>query len=89
MDARSFGSFLVDRISEAAKTIEQNLINTAYEKLEQSHRASGALNALNEITSKMDNLLNDFYGQGDASAAPAAPAAQVVEAAPVDGSIAQ
>jgi hypothetical protein len=61
MDARSFGDFLVSKLSDLAKTIENNLLNSAYEKIEHSHKAAGTLQVLKEITSKMDNLLTDFH----------------------------
>ncbi|MEN9916135.1 MAG: hypothetical protein RLY40_67 [Pseudomonadota bacterium] len=61
MDARSFGDFLVSKLSDLAKTIESNLLNSAYEKIEHSHKASGTLQVLKEITTKMDNLLTDFH----------------------------
>jgi hypothetical protein len=61
MDARSFGDFLVDKLGELAKTVEQNLLNSAYEKIEHSHRAAGTRDVLTEIVSKMPNLLEDFF----------------------------
>ncbi len=61
MDARSFGGFLTARLGELAKTVENNLLNCSYKEIEQSHRAAGARDVLVEITTKMDNLLTDFY----------------------------
>ena len=68
MDAKSFGNFLVIKLGELSQVVAGNLLNSAYEKIEQSHRAAGARDVLNEIVNKMDNLLADFYAAQDKSA---------------------
>lgn len=70
MDARAFGGFLVEKLEGLSKTVENNLLNSAYKEIEQSHRAAGTRDVLVELTSKMDNLLEDFYKeqQGGSSA---------------------
>lgn len=67
MDARSFGSYLVDKLNEAGKVIENNLLNSAYEKIEHSHRASGMLAMGKEIAGKMESLLEDFFSASSSS----------------------
>lgn len=73
MDAKSFGDFLVSKLNELGETLKNNLLTSAYKEIDQSHRASGTLGMINEITSKMDNLLNDFYAQQNGEAPKSTP----------------
>lgn len=65
MDARAFGDFLVTKLGELSKTLEQNLLTSAYKEIDQSHKAAGAREVLNEMVTKMDNLLEDFHKEKD------------------------
>lgn len=67
MDARAFGDFLVEKLGDALKTVEHNLLNGAYEKIDQTLRASGTRDILKELTTKMDTLLTDFHKSRDGS----------------------
>lgn len=66
MDARAFGQFLVDRLTKLAQPILTNLVKCSYSKLEDFHRASGHVDIINEIVSKMESEVDAFHKQFEA-----------------------
>ncbi len=67
MDARAFGDFLAAKCNELSKTIENNLLNSAYDKIEMSHRAAGSRDVLKQISEQMESLLADFHKEQQGS----------------------
>lgn len=67
MDARSFGRFLIARLTEHKNVLDNNLKDMKYtlEALKDghAHRAAGARDITADLIGKMEPLLEEFHKQ--------------------------
>lgn len=65
MDVSAFADFLVSKLTDLKGPLENSLKKVAFPTMEQMHRASGTLDMIEEIVTKMDGLVNEFTSKTD------------------------
>ena len=61
MDVRGFSDFLKSELKINIDVYTQNIGDVAYDKIENMHRAAGALGVLRQLYDGLDNLVKVFY----------------------------
>jgi len=68
MDARSFGNFMTAKLTDVAKSVENNLLDMTYQELVPAHRAAAGRSTVMQIVAAMPAWLEEFYAAGGNSA---------------------
>lgn len=64
MDARSFGNFITVKLTDVAKSVENNLLDMAYQELVPAHRAAAGRSTVMQIIAALPAWVDEFYDAG-------------------------